>query len=301
MAEFVSTVFDSPEAQVPSLVTFTRSTYQTSSFADKFDEIDTDFRRKVSQFQMRVQSMVLGQNTGLEGPFNRKRESFIVMSIPAEPEIWYYNMYAGKNEDVLWNIVKRHFKPFRNHSGSQAFGKGIYLHKRPDVKKGAAVGVVACRVLPGNKRVITEDVDKNDIPEGYQSKLIQHANTGNLGDLIVITNPDQILPLAAITCSTARDECKSGFEGGARNNNNADGAGPSGQQGAPVRDAVTEQMGRLFENSLKLHLTGQHMKACEAITTPLYPHQMYALAWMANRENSNDLGMKVKLTLACPF
>ena len=48
----------------------------------------------------------------------------------------------------------------------------------------------------------------------------------------------------------------------------------------------------LFENSLKLHLTGHYMKACDAVTTPLYPHQMYALAWMANRENSRNINMK---------
>jgi SWI/SNF-related matrix-associated actin-dependent regulator of chromatin subfamily A3 len=58
------------------------------------------------------------------------------------------------------------------------------------------------------------------------------------------------------------------------------------------RDRITEQMSRLFENSLKLHLTGQHMKACDAVITKLYPHQMYALAWMSNRENSKNLGMK---------
>ena len=54
-----------------------------------------------------------------------------------------------------------------------------------------------------------------------------------------------------------------------------------------------EQMARLFENSLRLHVTGQYMRPCKAIVTSLYPHQMYALAWMSNRENAKNIGMQV--------
>jgi len=39
--------------------------------------------------------------------------------------------------------------------------------------------------------------------------------------------------------------------------------------------------------------TFKNFQACEAVATKLYPHQMYALAWMANRENHKDLGMQV--------
>ena len=56
-------------------------------------------------------------------------------------------------------------------------------------------------------------------------------------------------------------------------------------------DAVATKMRNMFETSLKLHETGQYMQACEAITTPLYPHQMYALAWMTNRENLSKVGV----------
>ena len=33
------------------------------------------------------------------------------------------------------------------------------------------------------------------------------------------------------------------------------------------------------------------MKPCAAITTKLYPHQMYALAWMAGKENNPENGV----------
>lgn len=51
-------------------------------------------------------------------------------------------------------------------------------------------------------------------------------------------------------------------------------------------------MKKLFEKSLKLHVNGKYMKACEAITTPLYPHQMFALAWMAQKENTRVQDMR---------
>ena len=47
----------------------------------------------------------------------------------------------------------------------------------------------------------------------------------------------------------------------------------------------------MFESSLKLQETGQLMMPAEAILTQLYKHQMYALAWMANRENSQNTGI----------
>ena len=42
----------------------------------------------------------------------------------------------------------------------------------------------------------------------------------------------------------------------------------------------------MIEKQLKMHLTGKYMRPCPAIITKLYPHQMFALAWMAERENT---------------
>ena len=64
----------------------------------------------------------------------------------------------------------------------------------------------------------------------------------------------------------------------------------------------------MFEQSLKLQETGELMMPADAITTQLYKHQMYALAWMANRENSqvtdivggilaDDMGLGKTLTV----
>ena len=50
-------------------------------------------------------------------------------------------------------------------------------------------------------------------------------------------------------------------------------------------------MRNMFESSLKLQETGQLMMPAEAVITQLYKHQMCALAWMANRENSEKFGV----------
>ena len=84
--------------------------------------------------------------------------------------------------------------------------------------------------------------------------------------------------------------------------------GPAAQRVEEEKDAVAKRMAKLFEKSLKLHVNGKYMKACEAITTPLYPHQMFALAWMAQKENlrvqdmrggilADDMGLGKTLTV----
>ena len=50
-------------------------------------------------------------------------------------------------------------------------------------------------------------------------------------------------------------------------------------------------MRSMFESSLMLQETGQLMMPAEAIITQLYKHQMYALAWMVNRENAQETGV----------
>ncbi len=59
MLDLVSTVFDSSlnrsSGPVPSLVTITRSSYQSSPHYDLFTQIDSDFQRKIYQRLMRVQ------------------------------------------------------------------------------------------------------------------------------------------------------------------------------------------------------------------------------------------------------
>ena len=98
---------------------------------------------------------------------------------------------------MLWNIIKRHVKPFRNHGGARAqgYGKGLYLYVRPDIQKSNNKGVVACRVLTGTVFKGSREPNTADIPAGFQSK---HIHVSNANEFYVIPSPEQILPLAVI-------------------------------------------------------------------------------------------------------
>ena len=56
-------------------------------------------------------------------------------------------------------------------------------------------------------------------------------------------------------------------------------------------EEVSTRMRNVFESSLRLHLAGEEMEACNAVSTPLFPHQRVALAWMVSHENTETEGM----------
>ena len=56
-------------------------------------------------------------------------------------------------------------------------------------------------------------------------------------------------------------------------------------------EEVSTRMRNVFESSLRLHLAGEEMEACNAISTALFPHQRVALAWMVGHENTEAEGM----------
>ena len=60
--------------------------------------------------------------------------------------------------------------------------------------------------------------------------------------------------------------------------NSDDGGNANGN--TLTSDQIVERMKTMFETSLMLHAKGKYMKACPAISTELYPHQMYAL-WVS--------------------
>ena len=87
------------------------------------------------------------------------------MNIPTTELYLFYNNYSGNQRKPLWNIVKKHFKPFRNHNGQADYGKGVYLFEKPDMTKCQNQGVVMCKVLVGNSHRIRE-AEADPIPEG---------------------------------------------------------------------------------------------------------------------------------------
>ena len=57
-------------------------------------------------------------------------------------------------------------------------------------------------------------------------------------------------------------------------------------------EEMTSKMRNIFESGLAIHMRGEEMKACKAISTPLFPHQRSALAWMFQHENNEKDGLR---------
>ncbi len=262
------------------LHTIDRKFAKDSQFAEKFREIDEQFNSVVLGMAT-MESIVTCRNDDLKMKYEQKKASFEVLGIPTTELTLYYNSYSGNSQSVLWNIVKRHFKPLRNHDGRTDFGKGVYLFTRPELSRAKDQGVVICKVLVGKThRVKGKKGNSEPIPEGHHAKFVDFG--GNKNSFYVLTNPDQILPMAVIHCGA-----DSGWSPGTR-----DSPGTQNQNPQEIRDRINKEMANIFKESLKWHLTGKYMQACQAITTRLYPHQMYALAWMANRENEPKIEFK---------
>jgi len=195
----------------PEVHTVYKSEVEGCNFREQFEEIDSNFilhtnaSTKAEIRNMQITSIVLGRGQNFHQQYQQRKESFVVLNIPFTEEILYYNSYNGNSRNVLWNIVKKHFKPFRTHGGKQALihGDGVYLHKKPDTTKALKTGIVVCKVLTGKKYAVTK-VEKTAIPDGYHTKYVELNSAVDphyvVDPLYVVPSPDLILPLGVIQC-----------------------------------------------------------------------------------------------------
>jgi len=58
------------------------------------------------------------------------------------------------------------------------------------------------------------------------------------------------------------------------------------------KEDVSQKMKNIFQSGLAIHLRGDEMQACRAISTQLFPHQRLALAWMFQHENNQKDGLR---------
>ena len=67
---------------------------------------------------------------------------------------------------------------------------------------------------------------------------------------------------------------------------------PSGAADTSLsKEEVTSKMKNIFETGLAIHLSGEEMEACKAVSSSLFPHQRLALAWMFQHENNEEHGL----------
>ena len=289
---------------------------EESTFSGAFQEIEQHFMttQAVINSGAKISAIVMARGQDFHTQYRLRLQSNLALELPSNEEIVYYNSYSGADKNQLWNVVKRHWKPFKNHGSKTNHGKGIYLSKNPDIpkalkagdvlyilhqgflnclnygflvyflmhfrflKKFPILGIVACKIIPGRMFSINRTCRKN-VPDGFQTKYVEKE------EFYVVPKPEFILPLGVIYAQV-------GGEDGAPNVDtpNATHAIVNGE-GKPVSESeIKKEMDMFFKDSLELLGKGKYMKPAEAIKTNLYPHQMHALSWMSERENTRKLG-----------
>ena len=174
---------------------------------------DSHFRRMaasskppLSKQQANIKSIDIVINKDLEGKFEATKKTFQNQGI-SDKEILAYHGTDKKNID---SILRHNLQ--LSYAKRQAYGKGNYFSEFPSISLGYGDGLLLCRILPGKEFV---DASSSNIPEGFNSKKVllstqnahfsgattttaSSSSTDVSGEMIIIENPDQILPFFVI-------------------------------------------------------------------------------------------------------
>ncbi|XP_059078743.1 helicase-like transcription factor isoform X2 [Tigriopus californicus] len=263
---------------------------------------------------------ILMSNANLERDFHTCQQNLN----PSEnvPSLLFH---AAEQAKLGSEFVLKHNLSCTHSTGRKPYGPGLYFTALPSIQDVSEFAVLVCQVLKGKEFL---DDTSAPIPNEFHSKSVDHG--GNLSEdqgavptigpkmIHVIPDSNQICPLAIVHCSFSKKALQGWGGRELRHKLNwfpkeaysYDFAGQlhaithDVSQTAQVSDnggstntilnddQVAKQLREMFEPSLQLHENGKYLKACQAIKTKLYPHQMFALAWMAHRENNKMDGVR---------
>ena len=121
----------------------------------------------------------------MQAKYGRGKESKAVLAFHGTQP---YNVDQIMKENFRLDKIKR-----------TAFGHGIYFSEFPDVSIGYGTGLILCKVLPGKSNPCDQSAPNAKIPLGYDSNIVRpHQDQQGRAEMIVIDNPDQILPCYVI-------------------------------------------------------------------------------------------------------
>ena len=151
----------------------------------------------LSPQQATIASIDIVINKDLEAKFEATKKSFKSKGIPDGEILAYHGTDATKIDSILKDNLQL------KYARGQACGTGNYFSEHPGVSIDYGDGLLLCRILPGKEFV---DHGSGDIPPNYNSKKILSHQTASAmaggtnvsGEMIIITNSDQILPYFVI-------------------------------------------------------------------------------------------------------
>ena len=170
---------------------------------DRGDSLDIHYRFAESQFlrlmsktgkHFKITSVDYYVNPGLIKKFKAKEEELIAkygkkkvsQRVPAFHGTMPDNVEAIMKENFCMDKIKRCL-----------YGDGIYFSEFPEISIGYGAGLLLCEVLPG-KSLVCNKPFSGPLKEGYDSHTVRPTDAQGRGEMIVINNPDQILPCYVI-------------------------------------------------------------------------------------------------------
>ena len=195
---------------LPANKTFSKTNVVASRTVDFSDPFGIYYRIAESHFmrmskkgqplnpqQATIVSIDIVINKDLEAKFEATKQSFKRNGIPDGEILAYHGTNATNIDSILKNNLQLAY------ARRQAYGKGNYFSEYPGVSIGYGNGLLLCRILPGKEFV---DHGSGDIPPNYNSKKVLLNQTASAmaggtnvsGEMIIITNSDQIVPYFVI-------------------------------------------------------------------------------------------------------
>ena len=129
------------------------------------------------------------QEKKMQAKYGRGKESKAVLAFHGTQP---YNVEQIMKENFRLDKIKR-----------TAYGHGIYFSEFPDVSIGYGSGLILCNILPGKSYCCDQGLQNNRIQPGYDSNIVRpHQDQQGRAEMVVIDNPDQILPCYVIHFSS---------------------------------------------------------------------------------------------------
>lgn len=179
---------------------FEKITLQANREIDITDWRENYYRIAESQFNRwnarsknprHLQSVDLFLNSTLEKKFKRQKASFVEKYGERDrrsKEIWAFHGTPLANPEV---IMKENFRI--DKIKRTGYGHGIYFSEYPETSLGYGKNLILARLLQGYEGDATKCRNRDNCAE-HDSHVVQ-PNAQNYSQMVVIRNPDQILPM----------------------------------------------------------------------------------------------------------
>ena len=125
----------------------------------------------------------------------RKKKEELKKKYGKGKESKYILAFHGTKPDNVDQIMSQNFR--LDKIKRTAHGFGIYFSEFPDISIGYGSGLILCKILPGRS------YRGDTMPSGYDSNIVApHEHHQGRADMVIIGNPDQILPCYVIHFSS---------------------------------------------------------------------------------------------------